>query len=545
MGAPSARVYELSKHWVKAGHQVTVLTGFPNHPTGIVPTEYRRKMRRLTLHEKLDGIEVIRTWLYPAPNRRAGERILVNGSYCASACLRGSFLPRPDLVIATSPQLLIGLSGWWISRLKGRPFVFEVRDLWPESLLASGIGRENSFLIRGLDRLASFLYHQCDRIVVVTEAFKENLARQRGIPEEKIDVIENGVEIEEFCPRVDSHDLRERFGFNGKFVVSYIGTMGYAHGLEVVLEAARNLKEVQRDALFLLVGEGAEKEKLQARAESELLSNVRFLNQQPRDTIPLFINASDVCLVLLRKAELFTTVLPSKMLEFMACGRPVVLGVDGQARRILDQAQAGVYTSPGDGASLTQVVMDLYRDSDLRGRLGENGRDFIVKLYSREQKALEYLSIMERLITSGTKRATRSLGSTAQLTRLHMNRDKSERVVAKEPAWKRLFDLTLASFGFLFFLPLWLLISVAIYLEDGRPILFIQKRVGKGGREFTAYKFRTIYRKYDREVAQGVAVHSHDKRVMKVGRILRKTALNELPQLLNILRGDMSFVGPR
>jgi lipopolysaccharide/colanic/teichoic acid biosynthesis glycosyltransferase len=380
---------------------------------------------------------------------------------------------------------------------------------------------------------------------VVTEAFKENLTKQRGLPEEKIDVIENGVEREEFCPRVDSHDLRERFGLNGKFVVSYIGTMGYAHGLEVVLEAARKLRDVQPDLMFLLVGEGAEKEKLQAMAERELLSNVRFLNQQPRDTIPLFINASDVCLVLLRKAELFTTVLPSKMLEFMACGRPVVLGVDGQARRILDQAQAGIYTTPGDAASLTQVVMDLYRDSDLRGRLGENGRNFIVKHYSREQKALEYLGIMERLLASGTEKASILLSSPAQLTRLHMNRDQSVNVIATEPAWKRLFDLTLASFGFLFFLPLWLLISVAIYLEDGRPILFVQQRVGKGGREFTAYKFRTIYRKYDREVAQGVAVHSDDKKVMRVGRILRRTALNELPQLLNILRGDMSFVGPR
>ncbi len=471
--------------------------------------------------------------------------MLVYSSYCASACLRGSFLPRPDLVIATSPQLLIGLSGWWISRLKGRPFVFEVRDLWPESLLASGIGRENSFLIRSLDRLASFLYHQCDRIVVVTEAFKENLTRQRGLPEEKIDVIENGVETEEFCPRVNSHALQERLGLNGKFVVSYIGTMGYAHGLEVVLEAARNLKEVQRDVLFLLVGEGAEKEKLQALAEKEHLTNIRFLHQQPRDTIPLFINASDVCLVLLRKADVFRTVLPSKMLEFMACGRPVVLGVDGQARRILDQAQAGIYTTPGDAASLTQVVMNLYRDSSLRGRLGENGRDFIVKHYSREQQALEYLSIMERLITSGTGKASNSLISPSQLTRLNIDRGKSERVIAKEPTWKRLFDLMFALIGFLFFLPLWLLISVAIYLEDGRPILFIQKRVGKGGREFTAYKFRTIYQRYDNEVAQGVAVHSDDKKVMRVGRILRRTALNELPQLLNILRGDMSFVGPR
>jgi colanic acid biosynthesis glycosyl transferase WcaI len=401
MGAPSARVYELSKHWVKTGHQVMVLTGFPNHPTGIVPQEYRQRMRRLTCREATDGIEVVRTWLYPAPNRRSLERMAVYGSFCVSACLRGMFLRRPDLVIGTSPQLLNGLSGWWISRLKRCPFVLEVRDLWPESLLASGVGREDSLLIRTLDRLASFLYGQSDRIVVVTEAIKENLICQKKLPEEKIDVIENGVETEDFRPIEDIRAFKQRFGLNGKFVVSYIGTMGYAHGLETVLKAAGQLRDILPNLLFLLVGEGAEKESLQAQAAKEQASNVRFLSQQPRERIPLFINASDVCLVLLRKAGLFSTVLPSKMLEFMACGRPVVLGVDGQARKILEQAQAGIYVPPGDPSALTQAVIDLHRDPNLRETLGEGGREFVVKYFSREQKALEYLSVLERVTVDG------------------------------------------------------------------------------------------------------------------------------------------------
>ena len=199
MGATAGRVYELSRHWLEAGHEVTVLTGFPNHPTGVVPSEYRRKMRRISIRENVEGIDVVRTWLYPAPNRRPVERMLNYGSFCISACLRGLSLRRPDVVIATSPQLLVGLSGWWISRWKGCPFVFEVRDLWPESLLASGIGRENSPLIRSLDRLASFLYDQCDQIVVVTEACRQNLIARKRLSRERIEVVENGVETDKFC----------------------------------------------------------------------------------------------------------------------------------------------------------------------------------------------------------------------------------------------------------------------------------------------------------------------------------------------------------
>jgi len=406
MGAPAGRVYELSKHWVEAGHHVTVLTGFPNHPTGVVPQNYRRQMRQITTRERIDGIEVVRTWLYPAPNRRSMERISNYSSFCASACLRGLFLERPDVVIATSPQLLVGLSGWWISRLKRCPLVFEVRDLWPESLLASGIGREDSLLIRSLERLASFLYRRCDRIAVVTDAFKDNLLTQRGLPAEKIDVVENGVETDLFYPGKDVTALRQVNGLDGKFVVSYIGTIGSAHGLDIIIQAARRLNEILPEALFLLVGEGAEKEKLRALAEKEHLGNILFLDQQPRQTIPLFINASDVCLVLLRNAELFTTVLPSKMLEFMACGRPVVLGVDGQARKVLDKAKAGVYIRPGDPEALAQAVMDLYRDPALRSRLGENGREFICTHYSRKQKALQYLSILESLVNKKVGRVS-------------------------------------------------------------------------------------------------------------------------------------------
>jgi len=212
------------------GHHVTVLTGFPNHPTGVVPLEYRGKLRRLVVREKVDGVDVVRSWLLPFPNRKAYERMLNYSSFCLSAASTGLFLPRPDVVIATSPQLLVALSGWWLALWKRVPFVFEVRDLWPESLAAVGMGDGNSMLHRGLAHLAGFLYRHADRVVVVTPAFEDYLVEHWHVPQEKIAVVENGVETNLFAPEAATA-VRAEMRMEGKFVVSYIGTMGMAHGL--------------------------------------------------------------------------------------------------------------------------------------------------------------------------------------------------------------------------------------------------------------------------------------------------------------------------
>ncbi len=201
MGAPAARAAELAQHWTQAGHQVTVLTGFPNHPTGVVPPEYRRAFRRLIMRETVGDANVIRTWLAPLPNRKAWERMLNYSSFCISSAISGLFISRPDVVIATSPQLLVALSGWWLARWKRVPFVFEVRDLWPESLTAVGLGADSSILHRFLARIAGFLYAKADRIVVVTSAFREYLIQHWRLPPEKLAVVENGVETELFAPQ--------------------------------------------------------------------------------------------------------------------------------------------------------------------------------------------------------------------------------------------------------------------------------------------------------------------------------------------------------
>ena len=288
MGAPAARASELAAHWANAGHEVSVLTGFPNHPTGVVPPEWRARLRRLTNHERIAGVDVFRTWLWPLPNRKAHERMRNYASFCISAALRGMFLPRPDVIIASSPQLLVGLSGWWIAFSRQLPFVFEVRDLWPESLTAVGVGDENSLLHHALAAVAKFLYERSDLIVVVTPAFKDHLIQHWNVPADKIAIVENGVETDLFSPvsLEANHALRQELHGEGKFLVCYIGTMGMAHGLETLLDAAAQLQRENSNAHFLLVGEGAEKERIKALAQSRKLANVSFLDQQPREKIP-------------------------------------------------------------------------------------------------------------------------------------------------------------------------------------------------------------------------------------------------------------------
>ena len=400
MGAPSARVHELSKHWVQAGHQVTVLTGFPNHPTGVVHSEYRRKMRRLISREQVDGIDVVRTWLLPKPNRRPIERILNYTSFSLSSSITGTFLSKPDVIIGTSPQLLVGLTGWWLSQAKSAPFVLEVRDLWPESLAASGVGREGSMTTKLVGRLARFLYEHSHHVVVVTPAFKERLLADWNVPSEKCSIVNNGVETELFSPGGDAHEQKDSLGVGDKFVVSYVGTLGLAHGLATILEAAERMCDSHPDILFMLIGEGAEREQLENQAKSKGLRNVSFVSQQPRSEIPRYIQASDVCLVLLRKADTFRTVIPTKMLEFMSCGRPVILGVDGQAREIIEDAQAGLFIEPENTDALVQRIDQLHRDRGLREALGSGGRKYIVERLSRQSTAKRYIEVLESVVST-------------------------------------------------------------------------------------------------------------------------------------------------
>ena len=410
MGAPAARAAELARHWVVDGHEVAVLTGFPNHPTGVVPPEYRKQFRRLVTREVWNGVELVRTWLLPFPNRKTYERMLNYGSFCVSSALTGLFVSKPDVLIATSPQLLVALSGWWIGALRRIPFVFEVRDLWPESLAAVGVSEGNSPLNWVLGKIAGFLYKRADHIVVVTDAFKAFLIENWKVPVEKISVVENGVESDLFSPQAGATTKKKELGLEGKFLVCYIGTMGLAHGLETLIQAAEALQTASPQVRFLLVGEGADKERIENMARERGLGNMVFLAQQPRQSIPLFISASDAGLVMLKKTELFKTVIPTKMLEFMSCARPILLAVDGQAREIMEAGGGGIFVEPENVAQLVEAIQKLAADSNLCAALGESGRAHILEHFSRQQTAREYLKILGEILVGETSRVVEEKG---------------------------------------------------------------------------------------------------------------------------------------
>lgn len=397
MGAPAARAVELSRHWARMGHEVTVLTGFPNHPTGVVPEDWRSRLHRLHYTETVDGVRVVRTWLWPLPNRKAHERIRNYASFCVSAAVSGLALPKPGVVIATSPQLLCALSGWWLAWWKRVPFVFEVRDLWPEALAAVGAGSEGTWLHRTLGAIAGFLYRRADRIVVVSPAFKDHLMRYWNVPAAKISIVENGVETDLFRVDLAAAEVRKQLKLEDRFLICYIGTMGNAHGLETVIAAAEELQTALPNAMFLLIGEGAEKERIVELAAARGLTNIQFLGQQPRERIPAYVSAADLCLVMLKKTELFKTVIPTKLLEYMACERPLIVAVDGQARQIVEDAGAGVFVEPENSKALAKAILGLAENPERRRQMGASGRQYIVNKLSREKTAQDYIAVLEAL----------------------------------------------------------------------------------------------------------------------------------------------------
>ena len=394
MGAPASRVSQLARAWASDGHDVTVLTGFPNHPTGIIPPEYRG--RPYVRRENDHGVRVVRTPIFAAANKGLFKRSLNYVSFAASAGTLGPTLPAVDVVIGTSPQFLTAVAGYWIARLKRVPFVFEVRDLWPRSIVEVGAMPANSPVIKALEAAELFLYRHSDRIVAVTDSFVDEISA-RGVARERISVVKNGVDLSLFSPGPRDNAVRAELGLQGRFVATYVGTHGMAHGLGTLLEAAALLKPDDRFR-FVLVGEGADKEQLVRRAKAEGLTNVLFIGQQPHAKIPDYVRAADATVVLLKAKDLFKTVLPSKIFEFMGAARPIVLGVDGEARALVESSGGGVFVAP---ESAEQLAAELRRLADapvLAQAMGERGRAFVEQNFSRAALARKYLDILGAVV---------------------------------------------------------------------------------------------------------------------------------------------------
>lgn len=393
VNAPATRTFEHCREWARLGHEVTVVTCAPNHPRGKLYPGYKN---RLIQRETLDGIQVIRLWTYLTANEGFLKRTLNYVSYMAAVTLAVPWLPKADVVVSTSPQFFNGLAGYTVSRLKRRPWVLEIRDLWPESILAVGAIR-NRTLIRLLEWLEAFAYRKADRIVPVTDAFERYMV-ERGVDAHKIQVIKNGVDLRFFSPHADGESLAASLGLTGKFVAAYIGTHGMAHHLETILEAAASIDHP--DIVFLLVGDGAERRRLLEQRDRLGLRNVLMLEQLPKATMPALLSQTDVSLVLLKDMELFRTVIPSKIFESMAMEVPIILGVAGEARAIVEDAGAGLCITPESADELAAAVRRLHEDPELAQRLGRQGRRYVEERFDRDRLAQRYVDVLAAVVDS-------------------------------------------------------------------------------------------------------------------------------------------------
>jgi glycosyltransferase involved in cell wall biosynthesis len=391
VNAPASRTFEHCREWVKAGHRVTVITCAPNFPRGRVYEGYKN---RLYQTEKMDGIDVVRVWSYITANEGFVKRILDYVSFMVSAIIASLVVKKPDLVISTSPQFFSACAAYLISVMKKRPFVFELRDIWPESIKAVG-AMNDSLVIHILEKIEMFLYQKAARIISVTNSFKRTLVK-RGVDENKIFVVTNGVDLDRFYPQAKDGRLVKQYGLENKFVAGYIGTHGMAHCLETILDAADKMQKQDDDFLFVFLGNGARKKDLKERAGSMGLGNVIFIDSVSKEEVVKYWSLLDVSVIHLKKTKLFTTVIPSKLFECMGMGIPVLHGVMGESADIVKKEGVGLLFEPENSEALCEGLWRLREDRALYGRLKANCMDSAPR-YERKVLAGKMLEIMKQI----------------------------------------------------------------------------------------------------------------------------------------------------
>jgi len=394
VNAPASRTFDHCRQWVRAGHKVTVITCAPNFPRGKVYEGFRNQ---IFSRETNDGINVVRVWSYISPNEGFLKRTLDYMSYMVTATIAAQFIRRVDIVVATSPQFFTAISGYLVALAKRRAFVFELRDLWPESIKAVG-ALQQKWILRALEAIELFLYSRADLIVSVTKAFRDNLVR-RGVSEAKIAVITNGVDLFAFWPGAKSDVLLDRYGLRDKFVVGYVGTLGMAHALETVLEAAQLVlaTPLASNVTFLFIGDGARRNHLMAKSRDMGLTNVLFLESVSKSQVREYWSLLDATIIHLRNTELFTTVIPSKLFEAMAMGVPVLLGVAGESSTIVRQENAGILFELENAGALADAITMLARDQNTCTFFSKGARAGAAK-YDRNDLASQMLALLEKVV---------------------------------------------------------------------------------------------------------------------------------------------------
>lgn len=404
VNAPASRTFEHCRLWAQAGHRVTVITCAPNFPKGTLFPGYKNSLWQT---EMMDGVRVVRVWSYITTATGMRARFMDYNSYVVMAGIASLFVGRVDVLVGTSPQFFTAIGAWIIGMVKRSPWIFELRDIWPESIKAVGEMKNSPRALRWLENIELFLYRRADRIVSVTHSFRRVLGT-RGIDTNKIDVVTNGIDVSRFAPRPKDQALLRETGLEGHFVAGYIGTHGMAHALETLLEAAKQLKNLPggQDIKILFLGDGTRKEALKQQALEMELDNVVFIDSVAKDEVVRYWSVLDVSIIHLRKSELFTTVIPSKLFECMGMGIPVLHGVAGESADIVVREGIGQLFEPESVEQLVQGLLKLRADPVLLDSMSQSGPKAALR-YDRKNLGMEMLDVLEAVSRSRPHPASR------------------------------------------------------------------------------------------------------------------------------------------
>jgi len=397
VNAPATRTYEHCQEWVKMGAEVTVITCAPNFPHGKVYDSYENKLYQ---KENVEGIEVIRVWSYISSNQGFAKRVL---DYCSFSFMAfwGGLFQKSDVIVATSPQFFTTWAGLALSKCKRIPWVFELRDIWPESIQSVG-AIENSKVIKLLEKIELALYRDATRVVAVTDAFKSNLI-SRGIASKKIDVVTNGSNLTLFNLEEKDQTLLKKLDLENKFIVGYIGTHGMAHSLDFIVQS---IAKITDDTIhFLFIGNGAMKEKIVNLAGKLKLKNITFLDSIRKEDVPSYLSIVDISLAPLKKSDTFKTVIPSKIFEASAMKKPTLLGVEGEAQRIMENYGAGICYEPENEQDFIEKIYSLKNNQQLY-RECQDGCTALAQSFDRKKLANKMLNILEGIPSSALQNTT-------------------------------------------------------------------------------------------------------------------------------------------
>lgn len=405
VGAGPARVLEMTRRWRDAGADVTVITGMPNRPQGRIHPEYRGKF---SVVEEMEGIRVLRSWLYASPKHGFARTLLNNLSFMTTGFLNGLVRSREfDVLIASSPPFFPHISGALLSKAKRVPLILEVRDLWPDYLVDMGVLRHQSAK-NSLFALERRLLRSADHVIAVTSSFKRRIA-EKGVDSARVSIIPNGVDPDFYYPSDEPAPVAA-MAEGGKFIAGYLGNFGAGQRLATVVRAAAIVAERAPGIRFVLVGDGPDRANIEALVAELKLTNISIHAPITKDQTRAFHNACDVSLVPLAPLPVFQETIPSKIFEIMACERPVLASLGGEAARIVQESGGGTVVEPGDPEAMADGVLRLYRETPAeRGRMGASGREYVIQHYDRMKLAETYLEIMRR-VASGHGRIAEHSG---------------------------------------------------------------------------------------------------------------------------------------